>query len=82
MVCLHFLQLLNPSVEAPISKLLAHIHDSLDDSRADTVLEVLCGTTGDHQGKLRLAMQTKLAGLPFVWQFNASLASNTMVCVV
>ena len=73
-------QKLNPSVEAPNSKLLDHLREQLEEQPKSTEFTVnVREPDEDQDGRLLLTVTSKLAGLPYVWKINATPASKDMV---
>lgn len=64
---------LNPSIEAPISKILDQIRQSLESPGKETKLAV---RTSDEEAVLE--MESHLAGVPFLYSFKASTAPHAM----
>ena len=79
-------QKLNPSIEAPVTKILDQIKLNLDKPGRDTKLSVKfkdSSNNSDSAGqKMLLTITSLLAGMPFVWNFHAEPADSTMVSVL
>ncbi|KAL8571021.1 hypothetical protein ACOMHN_037881 [Nucella lapillus] len=74
---------LNPSIEAPITKILDQIKQNVDKPGKETVLSVKFkavdnGGDDDEQQMMLLTITSTLAGMPFVWKFHASPADSAM----
>lgn len=65
-------QKLNPNVEIPVHKLLDHLSTHIDNLQATNVKL--------SEGKCIVTLETRLAGLPFVWKFAATLCEPSVVC--
>ena len=77
------LQKLNPSIEAPVSKILDQIELNLDKPTKGTKLSVDFKDTEDGAGqKMVFNIASTLAGMPFVWNFHAKPADSSMVCAM
>ncbi|XP_071101555.1 non-homologous end-joining factor 1-like [Haliotis cracherodii] len=73
------IQKLNPSIEAPVVRILDHIKGSLEKTTKGTTLTVLFKTEGDDE-KAKLSIKSELAGMPFLWHFVCSSAEKSMAC--
>ncbi len=77
------LQKLNPSIEAPLSKLLDHIFKHVESQSKDTKYTVAFKDVeeGGLQ-KLIFTINSNLAGLPFTWKFLGIPAPYNVVSFV
>lgn len=77
------LQLLNPSVDAPVTRLLQHIQSSLeeDDSKKSQFQITFKADAEVETTSCKLSINSELAGFPFVWKFYAMEAEKEMVCI-
>ena len=68
-------------MEAPLSKVLDHIKDNLEDPGKDTSFSAgfKQGEGDEGEEKILLTMTTKLAGLPFLWKFYGSPGTKELV---
>ena len=70
-------QKLNPSVEAPLGKLLQHIREHVESQKKGVTYEVR--RKDGEDAMVVFTINTKLAGLPYTWVFRAQPADKTMV---
>ena len=78
-----FPQKLNPNVEAPLSKLLDHIQDNIEERKKTADYKIAFTDIKDsNEKKAFLTVNTKLAGLPYIWKFMTTPADKDMVSLV
>lgn len=71
---------LNPSIEAPVTKILDQIKLSLKKPAKDTLLSVsVKGSAESGDQQMILKITSTLAGMPFVWHFITQTAPSQMV---
>ena len=74
-------QKLNPSVEAPTSKIVDLLREHVADSKKGAEFSSAFKQLLDGQSeKILLTMSTKLAGLPFTWKFYGEEVDKKEVC--
>ncbi|XP_070550387.1 non-homologous end-joining factor 1-like [Ptychodera flava] len=67
---------LNPSIEAPVSRLLDHLWNNLQKQKKESEFRVEEKTSSEFV----LSMNSSLAaGVPFTWKFNCQTASQDMI---
>jgi hypothetical protein len=78
---LFIFQLLNPSVDAPVSRLLQHIQSSLEeDDSMKSQFQIIFKTNEETDStSCQLSINSELARFPFVWKFYAMEAEKEMV---
>ena len=76
------LQKLNPSVEAPLATILQHVQEHIENIKKGADYDVAFKTLADGDTKIQLNLNTKLAGIPFVWKFHGAPATKDMVSVI
>ena len=77
---LFFLQKLNPSLEATVSRILDQIRNCVENEDRGTNISI--GFSEDEEGnpgKMLLKIDSQLAGLPFSWHFIGQSAEKEMV---
>lgn len=62
-------KVLNPKVEAPLSRLLSHLSQSLQQSDTDCQWSVEC-RSDNEAGILVATIRSQLSVLPFIWEFH------------
>jgi hypothetical protein len=76
------LQKLNPSIEAPVTKILDQIKLNIENPAKGTKLAVSFKNLPDDSGqKLTLKITSHLVGMPFQWNFHADPADSAKVSV-
>lgn len=60
-----FFQEMNPSLEAPVRKILKHLESCLNEKNDDNKYSILI-----HSASLWIKMQSKLFGIKFNWEFR------------
>ncbi|OWF35318.1 non-homologous end-joining factor 1-like [Mizuhopecten yessoensis] len=74
------IQKLNPSIEASLTRILDQIRSSIECPERETTLSVgFKSSSDDDQEKIMLKITSQLAGMPFAWNFIASVADGEMV---
>lgn len=75
------IQILNPGIEAPLTRILDQIRSVLDKTQDDpkTSLKVSfkTGPDGDEE-RVKLTLNCDLAGMPFTWNFQCHPAENSL----
>lgn len=70
-------------MEAPVTKILDHIQGNLEAPTRDTELSVGFTESPDsgdaNTEKMRLTVNSKLAGMPFLWHFNSEPVTKEVV---
>ncbi|XP_064622668.1 non-homologous end-joining factor 1-like [Lineus longissimus] len=74
-------KLLNPSVDAPVTRLLQHIQSSLEeDDSKKSQFQITFKTDAEVETtSCKFSINSELAGFPFVWKFYAMEAEKEMV---
>ena len=77
-----FFQKLNPSIEAPVTRILDQIRNCLESQERGTNISVgFKREEGGDTRKMILKINSQLAGLPFCWQFIGINAERELVNV-
>ncbi|KAL5010795.1 hypothetical protein ScPMuIL_013100 [Solemya velum] len=74
------IQKLNPSIEAPITRILDQIKNCLEEQDRETEISTAFKPDGDGDDeKILLSIKSELAGMPFSWHFTGRPAEKSMM---
>lgn len=76
-----FWQKLNPSIEAPVTRILDQIKNCIEEPDKGTNISAAFKPDGEGDDeKILLSIKSELAGMPFSWHFTGRPAEKAMVC--